>query len=203
MKDVDALLFDLGGVIIQIDFDRAFTCWAKHANCAPAVIASRFSPDAAYEAHERGEITSRDYFTALRKSLEVNITDDQFRDGWNAIFVGTMPGISATLKHLAATLPIYAFSNSNVVHEHYWSRAYADTLGHFSQIYVSSSLGLRKPEAAAFNHVVSEIGVPAQRIVFFDDLAENITAARLAGLRAAHVPTGPHLHKALLELGLG
>ena len=60
-------------------------------------------------------------------------------------------------------------------------------LGHFREIYLSSTIGLRKPEAAAYDHVVKAIGVPASRIVFFDDSAENIAGARARGLNAVHV----------------
>ena len=61
-------------------------------------------------------------------------------------------------------------------------QAYADVLGHFREMFLSSTIGLRKPDAAAYDHVVKAIGVPASRIVFFDDLAENIEGARARGL---------------------
>ena len=60
--------------------------------------------------------------------------------------------------------------------------SYAGVLGHFREIFLSSSIGLRKPDAEAYDHVVKAIGVPAERIVFFDDLAENIEGARALGL---------------------
>jgi putative hydrolase of the HAD superfamily len=55
---VDALLFDLGGVVIDIDLGRAFTRWAAAAGTTVETIRSRFTFDAAYERHERGEIHS-------------------------------------------------------------------------------------------------------------------------------------------------
>ena len=64
----------------------------------------------------------------------------------------------------------------------HFSKAYAEVLGHFREVYLSNSIGLRKPEAAAFNHVVKAVGVPAPRIVFFDDSADNIAGARARGL---------------------
>ena len=66
-------------------------------------------------------------------------------------------------------------------HVEHFSVAYADVLGHFREIFLSSAIGLRKPDAAAYDHVVKAIGVPAERIVFFDDLAENIEGARARG----------------------
>jgi putative hydrolase of the HAD superfamily len=75
-------------------------------------------------------------------------------------------------------------------------------LGRFREIFLSSSIGLRKPDAEAYDHVVSAIGVPAERIVFFDDLAENIGAARERGLVAVHVTSPDDVARALEALGI-
>src|ERR1700755_2856659 len=84
----DALLFDLGRVVLDIDFSRALACWAGHAGCEPAQLIGRFSPGDAYKRHERGEISDAEFFAALRTSLGIDVTDVQFLDGWNAIFAG-------------------------------------------------------------------------------------------------------------------
>ena len=67
---------------------------------------------------------------------------------------------------------------------------------------LSSTIGLRKPEAAAYDHVVKAIGVPASRIVFFDDSADNIAGARARGLTAVHVTSPDDVAKALAALGI-
>jgi HAD superfamily hydrolase (TIGR01509 family) len=72
----------------------------------------------------------------------------------------------------------------------------------FREIYLSSSIGLRKPDAEAFDHVVKAMGVPATRIVFFDDLAENIVGARAQGLKAVHVTSTADIADALTALGI-
>ena len=126
----------------------------------------------------------------------------QFLEGWNAIFAGEMPGIAAMLARAGARLPLYAFSNTNGAHVEHFSQHYADVLGHFREIYLSSTIGLRKPEAAAYDHVVKAIGVPASRILFFDDSAENIAGARAQGLNAVHVRSPDDVAAALAALGI-
>ena len=69
-------------------------------------------------------------------------------------------------------------------------------------MFLSSTIGMRKPDAAAYDHVVRAIGVPAQRIVFFDDLAENIEGARARGLTAVHVRSSNDVAGALEALGI-
>lgn len=198
----DALLFDLGRVVLDIDFSKALTCWATHAGCTPADLAARFVREEPYRQHEIGKIDDAAYFESLRATLGIGITDAQFLEGWNAIFAGEMPGIAPLLERAAKRMPLYAFSNTNRPHVEHFSKAYADVLGHFREMFLSSTIGLRKPDAAAYDHVVKAIGVPASRILFFDDLAENIEGARACGLAVVHV-TSPHdVAKALAALGI-
>ena len=198
----DALLFDLGRVVLDIDFNKTLACWAAHAGCQPAHLVGRFTRGEIYQRHERGEIGDAEFFAALRTSLGVEMTDDQFLEGWNAIFAGEMPGIAPLLARAAQRMPLYAFSNTNGAHVEHFSQAYTDVLGHFRELFLSSTIGLRKPDAAAYDHVVKAIGAPPKRIVFFDDLAENIEGARARGLTAVHVRSPDDVAEALAALGI-
>src|SRR5450631_778107 len=199
----DALLFDLGRVVLDIDFGKVMASWAGHAACEPAQLAARFSSrDEIFRRHETGEISDAEFFEYLRASLGIAISDTQFLEGWNAIFSGEMPGIAPMLARAAKRLPLYAFSNTNAPHVEHFSQAHADVLGHFRELFLSSSIGLRKPDAAAYDHVVKAIGIPAERIVFFDDLAENIEGARARGLTAVHVTSPDDVAHALAALGI-
>ncbi|HEY4986244.1 MAG TPA: HAD-IA family hydrolase [Bradyrhizobium sp.] len=198
----DALLFDLGRVVLEIDFSKAIGCWATHAGCEPSEILARYVRGEAYHRHETGSLSDADYFESLRASLGISISDAQFLEGWNAIFAGEMPGIAELLKRAANHLPLYAFSNTNRPHVDHFSQIHADVLGHFREIYLSSTIGLRKPDRAAYDHVVGAIGVPASRILFFDDLAENIEGARACGLMAVHVTSSTDVADALAALGI-
>src|SRR6202790_873556 len=198
----DALLFDLGRVVLDIDFDSAVACWAGHARCEPAQLAGRFARGELYQRHERGEISDAEFFAGQRASMGIELSDAQFLEGWNAIFAGEMRGIAPLLARAARRLPLYAFSNTNGAHVAHFSHVYADLLGHFRKIFLSSTIGLRKPDAAAYDHVVRAIGAPASRVVFFDDLAGNIDGARARGLTAVHVTSPDDVSHALVALGI-
>lgn len=199
---VEALLFDLGGVVIDIDFRRSVARWAELAGCNADDLRKRVVVDATYHAYERGEIACADFFNTLAASLELKLNEDQLRDGWNAIFIGELPGMADLLAKAAARYPLYLLSNTNRTHEIFWAREYAGTLAHFRKRFVSSTIGLRKPEPACYHHAVREIGVPADRIMFFDDLVENIDGARAAGLVGVHAPATADIRRALDTLGL-
>ena len=194
---VEAIVYDLGGVLVDVDFARVIARWAELAGVEPAVLLPRFTLEGAYQAHERGEIDTPAYFDAMRRELGVALDDAALLDGWNAIFG---PAIAPTVERmhaLAATLPQYLFSNTNAMHHAVWSSRYADALAPLREQFVSHLMGLRKPDRAAFEHVVQAVGVPAGRILFFDDTEINVVGAREAGLQAVHVRSPEDVAEAL------
>ena len=198
----DVLLFDLGRVVIDIDFGKVLACWAGHAGCMPADLSKPFWQSETFRRHETGHAGDAEFFGALRTTLGIDLSDAQLLEGWNTIFAGEMPGINALLARAARRLPLYAFSNTNPPHVAHFSKPYADVLGHFREIFLSCAIGLRKPDAAAYDYVIKAIGVAAERIVFFDDLVENIEGARKRGLTAVHVTSPDDVAEALTALGL-
>jgi FMN phosphatase YigB (HAD superfamily) len=194
---VEALLFDLGGVVIQIDFARAVSAWADAGRVRASELSARFSLDAGYEAHERGELDPAGYCAHLRQTLGLDLADEPLLAGWNRIFVGEVPEVGPLLASLAKSFPLYAFSNTNAAHRTFWQVRYAGILAPFSQIFCSCDLGLRKPTAAAFLEVCRRIGVAPSRIAFFDDHPVNVQGARAAGLRAHEVHSAADIRAAL------
>lgn len=199
---IDALLFDLGRVVLDIDFTRVLQVWSHHAGIDQNDIVARFRRDDVYMRHECGEISDDAFFAHLRDALAIDLTPTQFLEGWNAIFVGEMPGIAELLPRAARRWPLYAFSNTNPAHVAHFSAHHAELLGHFRKVYLSSSIGLRKPDAESFDHVITAIGVPAGRILFFDDLIDNIDGARARGLQAVHVTSPATVAETLKALGV-
>jgi len=199
---VDALLFDLGNVVFRIDFDRVFARWAAHAGRDMAELRRRFSHDDPYQRHERGDIDVAAYFASLRDTLGIGIDDARLLDGWNVLFVEEMPGIRGVLDRIAPKIPIYGFTNTNRAHAACYEKQFAPVLGRFRKVFASYEMGLRKPEPAAFDHIVREIGVPASRILFFDDTLANVEAAAACGLQAVHVTSDDTVRNAVAVLRL-
>jgi putative hydrolase of the HAD superfamily len=184
---VEAVVFDLGGVLLEVGFETVFASWAADAGTTAAFIRERFHFDAAYEQHERGEINASQYFAALRRSLNLDLTEEQFRSGWNQCVRGEIPGVAALVSAFGDRLPIYVFSNTNAAHYTDWGPRYQHLMRPFRRLFMSHEMGMRKPEARAFEFIASEIGVDLPKILFFDDTTENVTGARAVGMLAVHV----------------
>jgi glucose-1-phosphatase len=201
-ESVEVLLFDLGGVVIDIDFRRCFAHWAHSADRDVEELASHFSIDSAYEAHECGRLPISEYLEHLRRTLTLALTDDELLAGWNDIWTGVNADIGPLLTLASDAFPLYAFTNSNPTHQAVWSQHFAEPLGIFTSTFVSSEIGHRKPERAAFDHVASMIGALPESTLFFDDGRENVTGAREAGMQAVHVTSTDMVRNALARLGV-
>lgn len=199
-KTPTALLFDIGNVLIEIDFMRVLTHWSGHSGKDIEYLRSRFTADEAYERHERGEIDASAYFASLRHSLGIEINDEQFAHGWNAIFIDEIAGMRELLLQAARHRPLYAFSNTNTMHHQVWGSQFEDLMIHFERIFVSSELGQRKPELDAYHRVAREMGVAPDEVLFFDDSQENIDGAHEAGMQAVHVRSIEDVRSALVNL---
>ena len=198
--EIDALLFDLGGVIFEIDFGGALAVWSAYSGEQEDAIAERFRFDPYYERHERGEIDASQYFQSLRSLLGIDLTEAQFAEGWNSIYGPELEIVEELPDLVAGKIPLFAFTNSNPTHQAAWERRYSGALSIFQKIFVSSEMGVRKPEPRSYRAVSRELGVPLERIVFYDDTLENVHGARAVGMQAVHVRSGEDVERSVIEL---
>jgi putative hydrolase of the HAD superfamily len=187
ISPVKALLFDIGGVVVDFDFNRVFARWADDSRRSIEEIRSRFLFDHSFEAFERGEIEAAVYFNSLRTMLGIDISDRQFEDGWNLVYIGEMAGMTELLEFAGQRLPLYALTNSNAVHKKVWSTRFGRILSHFHTVFNSSDIGKRKPDPDVYHFIADATGVDLHQIVFYDDLAENIAGAQAVGMNTVHV----------------
>ena len=166
-------------------------------------IKAAFSIDAAFEQHERGQIDSTGYYHYLCESIGMEMSFEQFSEGWNDIMVAPIDPTVGLLKHLSSQIPLYALSNANPLHKAYWENTYADELGHFKRIFVSSDIGCRKPEPDSYLLVAEELDVDPRNMVFFDDLADNVEGARNLGMQAVQVKSPTDIESFIASTHLG
>jgi len=199
---IDALLFDLGGVVFEIDFEKALEVWKEWTTLPIEDVRSLFGMDDAYEKHERGEIHAQEYFNHLRKVLELEANDFEIAKGWNAIYLDEISETVDYIERVRNRLPCYAFTNSNPTHQEFWESTYTRAVGCFDKVFISSDIGFRKPEKRAFEAVSADTGIDLSRFLFFDDTEENVVGAREAGMHAVHVKSHSDVRQALKRAGV-
>ena len=183
----EAIVYDFGNVLVEVDFGRVVARWAELAGADAARLEERFVIGESYARHERGEIDIAAYYESLRLELGIDLDDAAFEDGWNAVFGEAIAPTVELVRRLAPVVPQYLFSNTNPTHHAHFSRRFAGALAPLRRHFLSHEIGRRKPETEAFAYVAREIGVDPARILFLDDLPENVAGARAAGMQAVVV----------------
>lgn len=181
------MLFDLGGVLIDVDFQRAFRAWRPLSTLSLSELQEKFAFDAEYARHERGEITAVEYFDHLCGKLSLKHEYGLVAEGWNAIYVGEIAETVAVVRSVRTQIDCYAFTNTNATHQVAWTAQFPLVTKLFERVFSSHEMGCRKPERQAFEYIARVLDVPIGSILFFDDLTENVEGAEAAGLQAVHV----------------
>jgi putative hydrolase of the HAD superfamily len=184
---VEALLYDFGGVIIEISFDRVFARWAELSGLPFEHVKSHFRHGDAYNAHEKGQLDTRGFYDALRRDIGFGLDDSQIRDGWMQVLGDEIAPTVANIARLHGRMPQFLFSNTNTEHYEVWGPKHARALAPMGKQFISCFMGVRKPDAEAFEAVSRDLGVPLDRILFFDDTQRNIDGARAVGMQAVLV----------------
>ncbi len=195
-----AALFDMGGVLLRLRASRTFETWSKYSKTPVDDLRSRWLIDDAYKSFEVGASGFGDFTGALSRRLQIELTQAEWLDGWNAIFDGVYDGILERSRELARSLPCFVFTNTNPEHEKIWAARHASDLDHFEKIYVSSTIGVRKPGIDAYQAVLSDMGFDATDVIFFDDNRDNVAGANDALLTSFHVTSVEATERRLDEL---
>ncbi|ACS87710.1 glucose-1-phosphatase [Musicola paradisiaca] len=181
-------IFDLGNVVIDIDFNRVLGVWSTLSGAPLATLRERFVMGPTFQQHERGEISDETFASQLCHEMGITLSYEQFAMGWQAIFIGLrreVVDIMHRLRHDGHRVVI--LSNTNRLHCEFWPTEYPEVVAAADRMYLSQDLGLRKPEADIYRHVLREEGVGASEVLFFDDNEANVVAAQALGIQAVQV----------------
>ncbi|KNC10666.1 alpha-D-glucose-1-phosphatase [Klebsiella sp. RIT-PI-d] len=181
-------IFDLGNVIVDIDFNRVLGAWSDFSRVPLATLKQTFTMGNAFHQHERGEITDEAFAEALCHEMELPLSYEQFAHGWQAVFVGLRPEVIGIMQKLREQgHRVVVLSNTNRLHTTFWPGEYPQIRDAADRIYLSQDLGMRKPEARIYQHVLQAEGFSAEDAVFFDDNADNIEGANQLGITSVLV----------------
>ena len=196
--DADFLIFDLGNVIIDLDYQRAFKLIKSLLPAPVHTKVDQFYLTDFHKAYEKGEIDSAVFRDEVRTYFGQAWDDSKVDELWNSI-LGEIPKKRLDLlTRLKERYQLAVLSNTNAIH----IDAVYSILekGHgisrfeplFDRIFYSHEMGLAKPSVEIYERMLAELGTKADRVIFFDDLEANVQGAASIGIKSIQV-TGPNV----------
>ena len=200
MNGIDAIIFDLGNVLLAFDESRAVERLAARTGKTRQQINeyARGTPHVTELA--LGKVTKLRFYHTVAKDLAFDGTYQEFALLWSDIFTPIEPMI-ALAESLKNRLPRLILSNTNAIHMDYVFEHYP-FLQDFDAHVLSHEVGLLKPDPAIFQRALRTSGLTAARTVFLDDIAANAEAARQAGMQAIHFQNSDQARSELTKLGV-
>jgi glucose-1-phosphatase len=199
---LEAVIFDLGGVVFAISFEQIIESWAESAGCDPNDIAQKFRIDDHYKLFEIGKISPKEYRSHACDVLGIAISDEDFDRGWNSIYLDLLPNIESLLLQLKHKTRLLVLTNTNEIHAKEWRVRYSDILKYFEKIFASHEIGARKPSPESFNKILDYLDTTPDRVAFFDDLSDNVEGALSIGISSFVVNSPYEVSEKLKQLGL-
>ena len=199
-RAIEAVLFDLGGVLIELGGVDVLLSWSGNSS-SEEELWEQWLLSPAVRAYESGAISAPRFADQLIGEMDLAVGPEEFLQAFRAWPVGLFPGALELVQAIPARYTRAALSNSNDLH---WPRFMGEMGldGVFDHCFASHLLGQLKPDRAVFEQVVRTLGCPPEAVLFLDDNRINVEGARAAGLQGA-VAKGPSSAKeALGEWGI-
>ncbi|HVC30878.1 MAG TPA: HAD family phosphatase [Steroidobacteraceae bacterium] len=191
------ILFDLGGVLVEArGRDALQTMLARKLD--PDAIMARWLASPAVGRFERGLIPPEAFAEEFIAEWDLALGPDEFLESFAAWVKGFFDGAEALVRTLRGRHRVACLSNINAVH---WARL-PQLPEMFDAVFASHLTGLMKPDREAFEHALRALAVRPDAVVYFDDLAPNVEAARSLGMRAVQVAALSDIERALRAQGL-
>jgi HAD superfamily hydrolase (TIGR01509 family) len=173
------ILFDLGNVLMKVEYTAFLHTLGPDHAMSDAELYHLLEEES--QAFEMGKATAEDFLGVVNAKLGKSYTFDEFLEAWLSILPSVIPGSLDLIDQLAQEYRLMLLSNTNELHLRR-SVEMLPALRRFERMFVSYEIGLVKPNRGIYQYVLDHIDVPAQRILFIDDLEKNIQAAREVGM---------------------
>lgn len=187
-NSVKNIIFDLGGVLLQINANASIEAFREMGMPDMIRPGGWGYNHPVFLEMEAGKLDSASFREGIRELLPQPHSDDEIDRAWCAMIRDYFPERIELVKQLARQYRVYLFSNTNAIHIQFFQQLYRDTFGAelsdlFVNDYYSSEIGLRKPAPEAFDFVLKDAGLEASETLFIDDSDANIDSAKKTGMK--------------------
>ena len=168
------IIFDLGGVLLDIDLKKSISAFEKLGIENFEEMFSQFRADELFGKLETGMLNEHEFYSAIKKRTKVNITDKEITNAWNALILDFRTESLDFLGKIATKYCLYLLSNTNSIHLKYFQQLFTKQTGkpllddYFIKAWYSNKVGLRKPGAAIFEFVLQKENLVAAETLFIE-----------------------------------
>ena len=199
MQQVKAILFDLGGVLVELSGEQHMLSLLGH-RMTRAQMWELWLHSSAVRAHETGRISAAQFAQDLVREFGLAISAEEFLCGFAGWLKAPFPGAQALLDDTTQRFTTGILSNTSGLH---WPIVEGMDLHHrVHHIVASHKVGELKPDHAFFHAALQIVGIAPEEAVFFDDNQINVDSARDCGMQAYRVYGAVETRNKLVELGL-
>ena len=206
-QNIETIIFDFGGVVLDIDPQITIKELQKLGFKEVAKTQSKEFIEDIIRKFERGIYTPEVFRNRLRAFLDLDITDQQLDDAWNALLYDIPAERIEILEQVKKNYKMLLLSNSNEIHYDLYVRDLQLRFGYrefdelFHKAYFSFDLHLSKPDPEVFEFVIYQHDLDPSKTLFIDDNEMNIEAASKLGLRT-YLLIKPELIRDIIKDGV-
>lgn len=193
MEGIKNIIFDLGGVILNIDYNLPIKAFKELGIADFDEMYSKMKQTDFFDQLETGQISASQFVQEIQKHCSKPLHESDVIQAWNAILLDFPLRRLQILQQLQLHFNTYLLSNTNEIHEAAFNRMLQQTCGYptlavfFDKIYLSHRIGLRKPDPRAFELIISDNNLKREETLFIDDSIQHIEAAAALGLKTIHI----------------
>jgi FMN phosphatase YigB (HAD superfamily) len=192
---VQNIIFDLGGVLLNIDYQRTIAAFQELGIKDFEKVYSQANQINLFNDLEIGKIEPSEFYDGIRKLAGINSTDESIKKAWNAMLLDFPIERFEFLNQVALEFNIYLLSNTNQIHleefNHIISSQHngADLKDYFIEVYYSHVIGHRKPSEQAFECIIDAHELKKEETIFIDDSFQHIEGAEKVGIKSYWLDT--------------
>ena len=188
MSQIKNIIFDLGGVLLNIDYNKTSNAFKKLGASSFDEFYSQAGANHLFEALETGDITEGAFYKAMAPHCLAQTNEQQIRQAWNSILLDFRQESLEILIQLKEKYNLYLLSNTNSIHLDAFNKILMEQTGnssldkYFIKSFYSHIIRLRKPYAATYQWVLKDADLKSADTLFIDDSINNINGAKEVGL---------------------
>jgi len=186
------IIFDLGGVLLNINPLLSMSEFIKISGLDQKELTKRLLSENIFKKFETGRLNDTQFRSELCRIMNIKASDSEIDRAWNILLLDFPQPRVELLKLLRKNYRVYLLSNTNSIHFEHYTREFYEKYGIsmidlFERVFVSHEIGIHKPDAGIYTHVLTNAEINASETLLIDDTIINIEAAALQGIKGIHI----------------